>query len=304
VIDRWVAFWDRREAPTSLALIRIAVGLVVLMDLLGAARAGAVPALFAPPPFGMGSGAVSAHLPVLASWLGASQRTALFLWWLAVVAAAMVLFGAAYRVGALALSFALAEVAAFQPDGDGIDRLLRIVVPILALSQAHARWSVDAWWRNRRGRPAPIEVPAWPRYLIVLQLVWLYFSAAHSRDDVSWWPQGGFSAIAKILADPHFARFAPGSLASVYPVTQLATAVTMLFELSAPLMALTLTTRFGRHSALYRWAQSLRLRWIWMATGASLHLGIGITMQIGIFPLGMLALYPAFLGPDDYARFS
>jgi hypothetical protein len=250
----------------------------------------------------MGSGAASAHLPILARWLGASPQTALFLWWLALVAAAMVLFGVGYRAGALALSFALAQFAAFQPDGDGIDRLLRIVVPILALSQAHARWSVDAWLCRKLGRAMPEEVPAWPRYLIVLQLVWVYFSAAHSRDDSSWWPQGGFSAIAKILADPHFARFRPGSLASLYPVTQLATAVTMLVELCAPLMALTLTTRFGRHWVLYQWGKKLRLKWVWMATGASLHLGIGITMQIGIFPIGILALYPAFLGADDYAQ--
>ena len=39
-------------------------------------------------------------------------------------------------------------------DGDrGIDILVRIVVSILAFSQSHARWSIDAWVRRRIGRP-------------------------------------------------------------------------------------------------------------------------------------------------------
>jgi hypothetical protein len=32
-----------------------------------------------------------------------------------------------------------------------------------------------------------------------------------------------------------------------------------------------------------------------------LHAGIAVTMQLGMFPFGILALYPALLGPEDTA---
>ena len=38
--------------------------------------------------------------------------------------------------------------------------------------------------------------------------------------------------------------------------------------------------------------------WI-VAVGAILHVGIAVTMQLGIFPWAMLALYPAFFHPDE-----
>ena len=33
-----------------------------------------------------------------------------------------------------------------------------------------------------------------------------------------------------------------------------------------------------------------------------LHIGIAATMQLGIFPWAMLALYPSFFHPEEYAR--
>jgi hypothetical protein len=42
-----------------------------------------------------------------------------------------------------------------------------------------------------------------------------------------------------------------------------------------------------------------RLHWVWILVGALFHLLIGATMELGIFPAGMLAVYPAFLRPDE-----
>jgi hypothetical protein len=301
MIERWVALWDRREAPTSLALTRIFVGTVVLFDLLAAQLAGAVPELWTPPPLGM-AGGFSGELPLTAQWLGATPATALLLWRVAVVSSLLFLFGALHRPSGFVLTFALAQLGHCQPDSDGFDRLMRIAVPILALSRADARWSVDAWVRRKLGKTAPARVPAWPRYLLAFQLAWTYFSAAHNRDDPAWWPHGGFSAIGQILADPHFARFPAGSLSFLYPLTQLATAATMLFELSAPLMVLS-RDLYGDKARGGRWTEltrKYRLRWAWLGLGVLLHLGIALTMQLGMFPFGMLALYPAFLHPDDH----
>jgi hypothetical protein len=303
---RWVAFWDQREPATPLAVTRICVGLVVLLDLLIAKYQGAVPALWSAPPLGLAWGANSDPAPLAKRWLGASPHSAELLWGIAVAAALLMTLGALHRVAGLVLTVALIELARLEPDGDAIDQLLRVVVPILALSRANACLSLDAWFWRKRGKPPPENVPAWPRYLLVLQLLWMYFSAAQNRLDPAWYPHGGFSAISKVLGDPHFARFAPGTLRRIYPLTQLATALTMVFEGSAPLMLLWLwldpasgELRGGKFGALTR---TLHVRWVWMALGASLHVGIIFTMQLGIFPFGMLALYPLLVRAEEYER--
>ena len=51
-----------------------------------------------------------------------------------------------------------------------------------------------------------------------------------------------------------------------------------------------------------RWRPARYLRWAWLLIGASFHLGIAVTMRLGIFPFGMLAVWPVFLHPDELAR--
>ena len=153
--------------------------------------------------------------------------------------------------------------------------LLHILLALLAMSGADGEWSFDAWWRSRRGRPPLDTVPAWPRYLLMLQLLWLYFSAAHHRGR-SWGPPDGFTAIDYVLSDPHFARFTPGSLHLFSPLMRAGTTLTMLFELSAPLFLL--LTWLDRHpdrgGKLGMFVRRWKLRWVWLSIGVSLHLGI------------------------------
>ncbi len=306
----WVEFWNHRESPASLSATRILVGLALVGDLSHAELLGARRAAWSPPPEGMGIGANAEH-PLAARWFGATSATADALFWIALVAALCFSLGALFRVSALVLLLALGQLAHFAPSGDrGIDQLLRIVVAVLALSGAHRRLSVDAWIGARLARPPPREVPAWPRYLLFAQLVWMYFSAAHNRADAAWWPHGDFSAVAQILADPHIARFRPVSAAWAYPLLQAATATTMLFELGAPLLIpLTFFARRpGRGGRLGDWLRRYRVRWLWLGLGVSLHVGIAITLRLGVFPFGVLALYPLLLHPDEiehlFARWS
>jgi len=301
VIERWVAFWDRREAPHTLALVRILVGVALLADLGQAAIFDVIPLVWAPPPAGGGYGQVAEPAPLVVRLLGASATTGTLVWALAVVSCALFTLGVLYRVTSWVLVFAMVELAGCQPVGDSIDTLLRIVLPVLAASGAGAVWSFDAWYRRRRGKPAQETVPAWPRYLLVVQLLWLYISAGYQRDAKSWGPRGGFSAIGNVLGDPHFARFEPGSFAALYPLTCAGTLLTMVFELTAPLYLLWLwlelhPERGGRCGHAVRRA---RIRWLWLATGVSLHSGIALGMKIGLFPFGILALYPAFVRPPE-----
>jgi hypothetical protein len=182
--------------------------------------------------------------------------------------------------------------------------VFRVVLVILALSRCNARWSLDAWVARRLGRPPPAEVPAWPRYLLMLQLVWIYFSGGMNKAGAEWGPFGGFTALADALTDPHVARFDPSWLAIAYPVTRVATAATMLFELGAPLYLLSYyfaATRGEPGRVRAAWNR-VHARWIWLGLGISFELGIAITMRIGDFPWGMLALYPVLLLPEELQR--
>lgn len=302
MIARWVAFWDRREAPQSLALLRILVPLVILADLMTALVLGLVPGAWAPPPYGLGWAGLGAAPPVAARLLGATPSTVLVLYVTAVFAAVSLALGAFSRGAAWVLAFATSQLAHFAPDGErAIDMLLRISVLVLSFSRADACWSFAAWWRRRRGRPLPAEVPAWPRLLLFAQLVWVYSSAAHNRGGESWWPRGGFSAIANILSDPHFTRFSPGWVEPLYLFTQAGTALTMLFEFGAPLLFVWawLDAGDGRGGRAGELARRFRVRKLWLLLGVMLHLSIALSMRLGIFSFGMLALYPAFFRPAE-----
>jgi hypothetical protein len=287
----WVELWDRREPPTALALVRIALAVVMLVDFTTIWRLDLIDALFAPPPAGYATGT---------SWLSPFG-----MWLVTELALVAIAIGLATRVACVVFAVISARLAHLAPDADrGIDGLVRVVFLILALSRCDARWSLDAAIARRLGRPMPAEVPAWPRYLLLLQLVWVYFSGGCNKAGAEWGPLGGFTALANALGDPHTARFAPAWVAAIDPLTRIATALTMCFELGAPLYLgfyYFAATR-DRPGTLRRLCNRLRLRWIWIGLGLSFHLGIAIALRLGIFPWGMLALYPVLLLPDELRR--
>jgi hypothetical protein len=297
----WVALWDRREPATALALVRISVALVLLYDLVAIWRLDVVTALYAAPPDGYAwaSGGWATRL------FGTGPDAAFTLWLVATIAAACVALGLATRAACVVFVLVGAQLAYLAPDSDrGIDMLLRVIIAILALSRSHAQWSLDAWLWRRLGRPMSREVPAWPRYLIAVQLIWVYFSGGMNKSGAEWGPLGGFMALANALTDPHMARFDPSWVGHVIPLTQIATALTMGFELGAPLYLLFLyyAETADRPGRLRRFVNRYRLRWIWLGLGVSFHLGIALGLVLGIFPWGMLALYPALLLSRDLRK--
>ncbi len=295
----WVELWDRQESPTALALVRMFVGLALLIDLLHLASLGMVTPMFTAAPVGYALPAGGFGAEILEAGLGPA------LWLVATIAAAGVLCGVFTRVACVTLALALAQMAMIAPDADrGIHMALRIVLVILAFSGSHAKWSVDAWLWAKLDRPLSSQVPAWPRYLLLLQLVWIYVSAAMNKSGAEWGPGGSFMALANALADPHFGRFDPGWITTVLPLTQLATLATVVFEWTAPLYLVWLycAETSERPGRLRHWINRLRLRWIWIATGVVFHLGLVIALPIGVFPWGMLALYPVLLRPSELTR--
>jgi hypothetical protein len=294
----WVALWDRRESPTALALVRIGVGLVLLVDLIQLGRLGLITPMFAAPPEGYAV-ASDGWAPAL---LGSDPSAAFTLTLAAVIAAVCIVLGLATRAACLAFVLVSVQLAQLAPDADrGIHAILRVVLVILALSWSHARWSIDAWVWRRFGRPLPTEVPAWPRLLILFQVVWIYASAGMNKSGAEWGPVDGFRALANAVCDPHIARLPCDWVRSALPLTQVATALSMVFELGAPLYLAYLycAETADRPGRLRRIVNTLRLRWVWLALGIAVHLGIAMFLRLGAFPWGMLALYPALLLPRD-----
>jgi hypothetical protein len=245
---------------------------VLLADYLWIARLGMVHAMWSRPPLGYGGADA-------VMWYG-----------LVVAALACIGLGAATPLACAVFVYASARLSWAAPNGEaGSDVLMRIVVAILALSRCNARWSIDAWVMRRVGRPMATEVPAWPRYLIMLQLVWVYFSGAQNKSSGVWGPLGGFTALGNTLMDPSAGRLPVSWIAAVYPVTRVATALTMVFEWGAPLY-------------LLAYAKRWRVRWVWLGLGVAFELGIAVGLHLGSFPYAMLALFPALLRPEDLQR--
>jgi hypothetical protein len=82
----------------------------------------------------------------------------------------------------------------------------------------------------------------------------------------------------QIMASPIAGRLDPVFWAD-YPLPfVIGGAGAIAIELSSPL----LLTRWGRY---------------WAVLGAAMHVGIALTMELGVFSWGMLALYPVLLSP-------
>lgn len=296
----WRDLWDRHEPPYTLAVVRVGIGLVLCWDYLRVWQLGLVDVLWAPEQAeGIPDVLFREPVPELYRWFDLTTAPAWWAWGLCLAGAVGLTLGAFTRVSALLFVLVSAQLAQVLPLGDrGIDLLLRNVVLILACSRAGAAWSVDAW---RRGGPAT-EVPAWPRHLLILQLAVMYFLAGIQKTALSWTPFGGFTALYLVLQDPAIARADFAWLEDVLPLTQLATAGTLVFEWTAALLPLlywyrATRTRPGRLRAFFNRVRPLRF---WLPVGVALHLGIALTMAIGIFPFAMLALYPAFFHPDEW----
>ncbi|MCB9761719.1 MAG: HTTM domain-containing protein [Alphaproteobacteria bacterium] len=304
MIRWWVRLWDRRERPTALAIIRILVVVVLLWDLGHAWLLDLVDVLWSPPEVGGLPTKLLQREPVpeVYRWFPPDVTTARGLH--AATCAALALFGlgVATRWTGLASLLLYAQVGLVLPLGDrGIDLMMRNVMLILVFSESGRMMSVDAklrtgsWWGDGG------DAPAWPRHLLILQLVVMYFMAGVQKTAVTWTPLGGYHALYIILQDPHIAKYDFAWLESVWPITSLASMTTHLFEWTSPLLLLVYHYRDTRDrpGRLRAFALRWRVHWIWITVGVLLHLGIALTMQLGIFPWAMLSLYPAFFHADE-----
>lgn len=301
MIRWWIALWDRRETPEVLALVRIGVGLVLLADLFWTWKLG----LVAPLMTSEAQGGLSGLTPQTSAWfgwVGDGPRAAALLHAALAVAAALLALGGFTRTAAAAFLLLSAEWARILPDADrGIDLLLRNVLFVLAFSRAGDAFSLDAWWATGRWAGSGAPVPAWPRRVLVLQIVAMYFTAGVQKYGQHWWPWGGWSALYVILQDWAVAAwdFSWARQPLPYFLTQVATVVTLAWQWSYPVVLWGTFEPPWPPGALRRAFLRWRLHWLWIAVGIWFHVQLALTMELGIFPYGMLALYWVFVSPDE-----
>ena len=299
----WVALWDRREPATVLALVRIVLGAVLLTELVGMGALGLGEVLYAAEAHGGLSRASGLqHPPWWMALAGDGRWAASALLALLAALSALWTAGVGTRVTGVALLLLYAQTAQILPLSDrAIDQLIRNVLLILAFSRCGAVWSVDARIRTGRWAGHGDPVPAWPRYLLVLQLVVVYFTAGVSKFGSAWWPWGDLSALYLILHEWPYAAYDVSALDGwpFYRLTQVGTAITVFFQVTYPVVLLHYFPPPGRPGAIRRALARYRVHWLWIGVGALFHVGIGISMSLGIFPWGMLAMYPAFLHPHE-----
>ncbi|HWO12318.1 MAG TPA: HTTM domain-containing protein [Polyangiaceae bacterium] len=303
--ERWVALWGEREPPTCLALIRIVLAAVVLVDLVTLAAHGAAAWLWAPLEGGGVAGWDPADPPLFYRIFPQSAGSAQLLWLGLALSALGVGVGCFTRLAAVAHVFFSVQAALINgPSDRAIDRLIRIVLLILVLSPAGSIWSLDAKLATGSFRGVSKPMPAWPRYLILAQLVITYFGAGLAKGGTHWYPWGGYDALYLTLQDPILSAVA-GERWLQHPLgyfaTRVATAVTHLWELAAPLVLIAAYYRRteGRPGRLRRAFNRVPVRGAYVLVGIVFHLSLAVVLRLGIFPFAMLACFPAFFHPRE-----
>jgi len=302
-LQAFIAAVHRPEGPTPLALFRIGVAIALIMSVGSVVVQDLLPVIWIDAEFG-GYRAFR-KLPWLTEWLGGA--TPQVMWGLAIgclVTGALLLVGAGGRVTAFVALQLYFAVDINGHAGGSYDLMIRNALWLCVLAPTTATGSIDAWivrGRPWRGRP----VPAWCRFLIVFQLVLIYWTTGLQKVSAHWVPGGEFSALYYILQQPSWQLYDMSWLAWVYPTTQIATAVTWVWEVTCPLWLLALyyratRERSGRVRATFN---GWDVRTIYAGIGLFFHCALIATMNVGPFPFISFAFYPAFWTDAEWRAF-
>lgn len=305
--SRWTAFLDVREVGTSIAAVRVLVATCVLRTLGSVWWSGVYDAAWSD----AAHDGWRIHLDSDPLWrlLGGFDpwmRDGLAV--TAVISAALLALGVGGEIAARLI--ALACLQSFMALGDlnghaagSYDSLITNSLWLLVLAGPSRTLSVEcrratgAWTSDRL-------VMRWPRFLVVVQAVVMYATTGWQKLSDHWVPGGDLGALWYIEQQPTWQIHDMRWLAPLYPVTQLATLLTWLWEVTAPLWLLAWLAEAAPEDggALFRWLRRLRARDVYLVLGMIFHGLVAVTMQIGPFSWASVALYPAFIHPEEWRR--
>lgn len=301
--DAWVELMSRKEPATVLALLRIGVGLVILYSLLSIARADLVEALWVDSDHG---GMRRLQPGGLVGWLGGATPSVIWtLWWISLVGALAMVAGAFGRVPLAIATFVYQPMVTVNDEAyGGYEQLIAQATFLLLLAGCTSTLSVDCWRRHGRWTD-DTPMPAWPRYILLFQLLLVYSATGLQKLSADWVPGGGSRALYWVAQDPTWNRYDLRTFAAEWlPLTRIATFGTWIFEVTGVLLLVVFyyratADRPGRvRAALNRWD----LRRPWALTGIGLHLGILLMLDVGPFSPISLCYYLTLWTPAEVER--
>jgi hypothetical protein len=281
VVRGWERFWFAQAPTSTLALVRIAFGLVMVGWTLSL-----VPDLT--PLFSQGG--LVPEQPRHLGWgllrMFPSDEAVLGVWAGLLVSSLLVLVGLGTRLAAAMLFVCLLSLerrnVLVLNSGDLV---LQHVALFLALSPAGASLSLARWLRAReRFWELPPRAP-WGLRLMQVQLSVIYFASVWAKVRGETWNDG--TAVSYALRLEDLERFPVPDVFTTAPIlANLFTYGTLAVELGV---------------AILIWVPRVRL--FAAAAGVFLHLAIDYAITVGFFSLAMLILYLAFLPPETASRF-
>jgi hypothetical protein len=278
---KWETFWFEDVPPDLYALLRIVfgfLGLICVLELTPVSMFWAIDGIAPIPGSGLGIrsflmdhglGGVAGWAYFLGSVLMFSLMTVGFMTrfvvWCSFIAAAFL-----WSWNHLPLS------SAYQ--------VLVSLLFCLVWADCSGEPSIDALVRRRRGlEPVANAQPIWPLRLMRFQVCLIYFNSGISKFAYPVWRDG---AAVHYSVDLNIFHRLPWPLPpSIDWVTTLATYVTLLWEITFPLM---MFNRITKRIAL--------------AVGIALHLGMWSTLELGPFSFVMIGSYLAFLDPVKFSQ--
>jgi hypothetical protein len=294
---RWVSLLDRRESGLSLALVRIACGTVITLHLLRNFYKGVVDWVWVDNSYG----GLRVLSPGWMEWFGGlTPQNVHILVLLTAFSSALMALGLLTRVSTLGVWLGFGYLADLNGHAGGsYDELLKNIVFLLLLSDCSAELSLD-----QKIRPRPREVTAWPRYLMVTQLVVVYWMTAIQKVSSSWVPFGDSDALWYILQQPTWGRhdLPITEMLPLYPLARISTFLVWAWEQSAPLLLLSFYFRDTRDQPgrLRSFFNRYDFRFWYLLFGVAMHAGIEALMEVGPFSFSTTTLYFACVHPDEW----
>jgi hypothetical protein len=300
-VSRWerlVAFLGRQEAGTSWALYRMAVAATVLSMFLDTILAGVVDIIWLDIPNG-GYRNLGGRTWLVELLGGPTHDVVWGVLSTCLAAAVLLLLGVGGPVASRVIAFVTLQTFVAISDlnshaGGSYDELIANGLWLLVLGGPSNTLSVEAYRTTGSWTDTSRTVPLWPRLLVVYQAILMYTTTGWQKLSAHWVPGGDFSALYYILQQPTWQLSDMSWLAPLYPLTQLGTAVSWVWEVTAPLW-------------MAAWASSIgparpwtRVRWAYFAVGVFFHVSVELMMNIGPFSWASLALYTCFVHPWEW----
>ncbi len=300
--SRLVAFFDVKEPATPLALVRMLAGLSAFLTLQTVWRHDLIRLIWT-------SADNGGYRPIKGDWFvqllgGPTESVMTGLVIAGMLSSFLLMVGLGGRLTAVVtLQLILSTTDANGHTGGSYDEVLSNVLWLVLLAPSTRTLSLDCRLRTGAWRD-DTPVAGWVRFLLLWQLILMYWTTGLQKVSAHWVPGGGFSALYYILQQPTWQRWDHAWTAYVYPLTQLGTATSWFWEVSAPLWLLSwwYARTAERPGRLRHWFNRLHVREIYLVLGLTFHFWLTVLMNVGPFAICSLAMYPALYSHSEWVR--